>query len=302
VLLMLAECTSPTCSVTRHCVASHPFFQLQSSVLRTGLLPLEMMLGVREERLSGRGRGVVAESDLAQGSLLLVSPALALSSTSSAACAFCFSLVAHTGVPCRGGCGLVWCSEVCRKGHEAGCGAEPMEPLLVSAPHTDLLCRMLALCGQDSDARLVLEVLARSRGRPRLAEHAGAIVKAAQVLYACSAEAESGSLQHFRKFDPPAAFFLQSGVDEMLQLVSHHARLVVPKATHVVCMRASHMERLLVYRVCGRDESCALLICDATWQLGRRPSSPSLTQRRSCRKGARDRGPRARPIKIPSRN
>lgn len=184
------------------------------------------MLGVSEQQLPGRGRGLIAEQDLAAGRLLLVSPALAVSSAANKhACAFCFSNVGKAeGLPCRGGCGLVWCSEVCRQGHKRGCSAE-QAPLLVAAPHSDLMCRMLALCGHDRDSRLVLEVLGRSPKNAQLAKlHAGIIKKAAEVLYASSAEAVPESLRELRDIDP-AALCLPESIDEMLQLKSHHNKL-----------------------------------------------------------------------------
>ena len=126
------------------------------------------MLGrhVVERQLGGiRGRGLVATQDLPAGALVLVSPALAVSSASAMACALCFSGIqpeAGNGVGCQGRCGLVWCSEDCRSVHVQG--YEPQEaPLLRAAPHDGVMCSALQRCGRDQDARLSLELLARCR-------------------------------------------------------------------------------------------------------------------------------------------
>ncbi len=185
--------------------------------------------GASEQRLHGRGRGLVAERDLPAGALAVMSPALAVSSTADGpVCAFCLATFAQeSAVRCEGCCGLAWCGSACSAMHAAGYSAEGA-PLLRAAPHTAALCQMLAICGRDGDSRLVLEALGRCRAPEdqddRQAEmHAGLIAKAAQLMYCQSGAALQESLD-----DLGAAALaccpLGNGVDVLPGLVSHHKR------------------------------------------------------------------------------
>lgn len=196
--------------------------QLESNCSEISTLMLAR--GVEERLVSGKGRAIVATQDLSAGSLVLVSPALAVSSTSNKACAFCFTTLdpdedarAHdredgctvipkspgrcngciTRLECSGGCGLVWCSEACRSSHAIGYNENEF-PLLRAAPH-GAMCVALKMCSGDGDARLLLEVLLRGSGTAEgqtavsltARVHTRFIFMAAGLLYSQSITASS---------------------------------------------------------------------------------------------------------------